>query len=292
MVDTSKTKEQLATEIADLHHQLEKTTQDLDLYKNELRQSEEEFRTFTYVVSHDLRTPLINLKGFSAELQYALDDIRPLLETLSSHLTEEQQEQLTRALDQDIPESLEFIAFSVSRVDQFIAAILKLSRLSRREIRLTTLDMNVVTQKVLDTLSDKIAERDVETIYQDLPEIIADALSLEQVLEILLDNAIIYLVPDRPGKIEVSAQEDEDHYIFSVCDNGRGIAEDDYDKVFAPFRRAGKENAPGNGMGLIYAKNLVRRHGGKIEFTSELGVGTTFTFTISKGLTKGAGNGE
>jgi signal transduction histidine kinase len=66
-----------------------------------------------------------------------------------------------------------------------------------------------------------------------------------------------------------------------VRDNGRGIAEEDMDKVFAPFRRAGKQDVPGEGMGLPYVQTLVRRHGGRIWCESELGVGTTFSFTIS-----------
>ena len=102
-----------------------------------------------------------------------------------------------------------------------------------------------------------------------------------------MSNAVLYLDPGRPGEIEVIAQRDSDEMTFRVRDNGCGIAEEDMDKVFAPFRRAGKQDVPGEGMGLPYVQTLVRRHGGRIWCESEPGVGTTFSFTLSNHLEKG-----
>ena len=77
-----------------------------------------------------------------------------------------------------------------------------------------------------------------------------------------------------------------------IQDNGRGIAKEDKSKVFAPFRRIGKQEVPGEGMGLPYVQAMVRRHGGRIWYESELGVGTTFSFTISNRLEKGYEDAE
>ncbi|MCK4693850.1 MAG: ATP-binding protein, partial [Anaerolineales bacterium] len=84
-----------------------------------------------------------------------------------------------------------------------------------------------------------------------------------------------------------TAEHGDDETIFSIHDNGRGIAEEDMPKVFAPFRRIGRQDQPGEGMGLPYVQTMVRRHGGRIWCESELGLGTTFTFTISNHLAKG-----
>jgi signal transduction histidine kinase len=95
-----------------------------------------------------------------------------------------------------------------------------------------------------------------------------------------------YLRPDCPGLIEVTGESSGDEVTFHIKDNGRGIAPDDSHKVFEPFRRAGKPDTPGEGMGLAYTQAMVRRHGGRIWYTSQLGEGTTFSFTISNDFTK------
>ena len=101
----------------------------------------------------------------------------------------------------------------------------------------------------------------------------------------ILDNALLYLDPERLGEIEIGGERQADQVCFYIRDNGRGIAPGDMDKVFAPFRRGGKQDMPGEGMGLAYVQALVRRHGGRIWCESQPGVGTTFTFTVSSHLT-------
>ena len=103
----------------------------------------------------------------------------------------------------------------------------------------------------------------------------------------LLTNAVIYLDPDRHCEIEVTGEKKGDETIFTVRDSGRVISKEDMHKVFAPFRRAGRQDVPGEGMGLAYVQTLIRRHGGRILCESEVGKGTTLTFTVSNHL-----NGE
>ena len=97
----------------------------------------------------------------------------------------------------------------------------------------------------------------------------------------LLTNAVAYLVPGRPGEIVVTGECHADVTVFTVRDNGRGIATEDIPKIFEPFRRVGQQDVPGEGMGLAYVRMLVQRHGGEIRCHSELGLGTTFTVTIA-----------
>ncbi|MBU0704404.1 MAG: PAS domain S-box protein, partial [Chloroflexi bacterium] len=252
----------------------------LQHYAAELEQTNEEVKQFAYIVSHDLRAPLVNLKGFAAELRAALAVIGSAMITTLPHLDERRRQSVTMALEEDVPEALGFIDSSVTRMDSFINAVLKLSRLGRRELKLEPVDMNALVQATLQTLAHQIEECKVSMTVGSLPEVIADRTSMEQVLGNLLNNAVIYLDPDRPGEIEITAECEHDKTMFHVRDNGRGIAERDMDKVFAPFRRAGSQDVPGEGMGLPYVQTLVRRHGGRIWVESEPGKGSTFYFTI------------
>jgi len=147
--------------------------------------------------------------------------------------------------------------------------------------------VEALVQASLESLAHQIEERQVEVTVGPLPEVVADRTSMEQIMGNLLGNAVKYLEPDRPGEIEITAERGPNETTFHTRDNGRGIAAEDMDKVFAPFRRVGRQDVPGEGMGLPYVQALVRRHGGRIWCESELGVGTTFSFTISNHLEKG-----
>jgi PAS domain S-box-containing protein len=259
----------------------------LQRYAAELERSNEEVKNFAYIVSHDLRVPLVNLKGYTSELRSALEVIVPNMDTVLPHLTEEKRSAVAMALHEDVPEALEFITTSVSRMDSFINAVLQLSRLGRRELKSESIDMKALVQGVLETLAHHIQERDIQVTVGSLPEVVADRTSMEQIMGNVLGNAVKYLDPERPGQIEVTAETNNGEQLFLIHDNGRGIAEEDMHKVFAPFRRAGKQDTPGEGMGLAYVQTLVRRHGGRIWCESELEKGTTMTFTISQHRAEG-----
>jgi len=171
-------------------------------------------------------------------------------------------------------------------MDGFTKAILKLSRLGRSNLELVEVDVRSVVDKILASLGYQINQAKIKVNIGTLPMIVMDYLSLEQIFGNILTNAVTYLDADRPGEISISGQVTDKETVFRVSDNGRGIAKEDMDKVFAPFRRAGKQNTPGEGMGMAYVQALVRRHGGQIWCESELGVGTTFVFTISRHLIK------
>jgi signal transduction histidine kinase len=172
-------------------------------------------------------------------------------------------------------------------MDHFINALLKLSRLGRRELNLERVNMNALVRGTLETLAHQIKQHQMQVTIGPLPEVVADRTSMEQILGNILDNAIIYLEPGRPGEIEITGERNANEALFRIRDNGRGVAQEDMDKVFAPFRRAGKQDVPGEGMGLAYVQALVRCHGGRIWCESELGVGTTFAFSISNQLMNG-----
>jgi PAS domain S-box-containing protein len=252
-----------------------------------LEQSNEELRSFTYLVSHDLRAPLVNLQGFAAELRESLESVRDATKAAVPHLDDGNRKALATALGQDVPEALSFIEASAKRMDGYINGVLKLSRLGRRELEFETLDMKALVGETLKTLHHQLEARGAKAEVADLPEVAADRTAMEQIVGNLLTNAVCYLQPGRPGVIEVTGERASGVAAVHVRDNGRGIARNDLKKVFEPFARVGEMSTPGEGMGLAYVQTLVRRHGGRIWCESEPGVGTTFTFTIPEQRTEG-----
>jgi signal transduction histidine kinase len=252
-----------------------------------LEESNKELKDFTYIVSHDLRAPLISVKGFVAELRYDLKPILTAINSLLPHLEKKKKEEVDMAMTQGIPKALKVIDSSVTKMNNLINAVSKLSHVGRHNLNLQPVDMKTVVQETLNILAHQIEDSQVKVEVGSLPEIIVDKISLEQIMANILSNAINYLDSNRPGEIEISSERGKGETIFHIRDNGRGIAEDDMHKVFAPFRRAGRQDVPGDGMGLAYVQVLIRRHGGRIWCKSKLGVGTTFSFTIPDNSLKG-----
>jgi PAS domain S-box-containing protein len=252
----------------------------------DLKAANEELSTFTYIVSHDLRAPLINLKGFASELRASVSLIESNISSALPYLEPNRATEVLRAVQKDIPEALEFIDSSVARMDHLTNAVLRLSRLGRRVLNPEILDMETLVQTVINSLAHQIKQQQAVVRVGTLPRLVADRTAMEQIFGNLLSNAVLYLRPGCPGQIEVTGETGSDETTFHIKDNGRGIADEERNKVFEPFRRAGKPDTPGEGMGLAYVQTLVRRHGGRIWFTSQPGVGTTFSFTIPNDLAK------
>jgi hypothetical protein len=273
---------QLANANRDLELEIEQhkhTEERLALSASRLEQRNEEIKNFAYIVSHDLRAPLINLKGFSAELRNAMDVIHPVLKDHIPQLDPKLQTTVANAL-MDISEALDFIVSSTTRMDSLINALLQLSRLGRFDLKTEPVDMNKMVQDTLDTLAHQLYTKQIEVKIGPLPAIQADKLAMQQILGNLLNNAVLYSMPGRKGKIEITCKTGLDQVTFYVSDNGTGIAPEDMHKIFMPFRRAGKADVPGEGMGLAYTQALINRHGGHIQCHSKIGEGSVFSFTI------------
>ena len=258
-------------------------------YSAELLVTNEDLKRFTQLVLHDLRTPLVNLQGFSTELHQSIDTLRKSEDALLANLAEPERAAVAEALQETIPEALSFIEGSVTRMDHLTGALLSLSRASRRDLRMEELDAGALVQEAVESLAHEIQGHDIAFEIGPLPRIASDRAAIKQIFGNLLDNAVKYLDPERPGHIEVSAEETAETVTFHMRDNGRGIAADDMDKAFAPFRRAGAQDVPGEGMGLAYVRMLLYRLGGRIECQSQPGVGTTFSFTLPKSLLRNTG---
>jgi PAS domain S-box-containing protein len=259
---------------------LKKAEEKLIKSSQEMKEMYEELRTFTYITSHDLRAPLVNIKGFTKELIRGIGEIGPVFARNLEHVAEGQRQQLSQVIYKDIPEALKFIDSSASRMDMLINAVLKLSRFDRRKIVCEPIKMEDMVREILNSMAHQIGSRGISVKVGKLPELLSDRTAMEKIFSNLLDNAIKYLDPDRPGMITVTADLSEGQTIFHIYDNGRGIAAEDIPRAFESFRRVGKQNVPGEGMGLAYVKTCVRMLGGRIWCESTPGQGTTFSFSL------------
>jgi signal transduction histidine kinase len=254
---------------------------------SDLSQANEEIQRFAYIVSHDLRAPLVNILGFTSEMETALKVLQRYVGRPEDAPPEPGALAEARlAADTDMPEALGFIRTSTAKMDKLINAILKLSRQGRRELNPERIDLSALIEASSASVHHQLAEAGGAFVLQGpLPTITSDRLALEQIFGNLIDNAIKYSAPARPTRIEVSGVERRGWVTIKVADNGRGIARQDYDRIFDLFRRAGVQDKPGEGIGLAHVRALVRRLGGEISVESEPDKGSTFTVMLPKHYT-------
>jgi len=251
--------------------------------EEELRQLHADMEAFTYITSHDMRSPLVNLKGFSHELKLAIDDLNAALEPQKKKLGAPTWARIETILRHDVPEALGFIGNAVDRMDTLTTAILDLSRIGKYVYREELVDTRAIVDKCLGAQSYEIGNSGVEVTVGDLPMVVTDPVAVEQVFSNLIDNAVKYLKPGRPGRIAIACHETGRDYIFSVKDNGRGIEAEDGQKVFHIFRRARNTgDVRGLGLGMAFVKATLRKLNGSIWFDSMLDEGTTFYVSLPK----------
>ena len=252
---------------------------------SDLGRANEEIQRFAYIVTHDLRAPLVNIMGFTSELETSVGELSRYMKDKPDNGDPAFAEARVAATE-DLPEAITFIRAATRKMDGLINAILKISREGRRQLKAEQIDLGELAQATLNSVQHQIvdgggmAEVDIK-----VPRIVSDRLSLEQVLGNLLDNAVKYQQPGRALNVAVRARPLSGNRIeIEVEDNGRGIAASDHERVFELFRRAGTQTQPGEGIGLAHVRTMVRSLGGDIILRSELGVGTTFIVTLPRDL--------
>lgn len=241
-----------------------------------IAEKDRENEMFIYSVSHDLRSPLVNLQGFGRELGHAAGDLRQLVDTPA--LDEKTRSRALALVDQDISGSIHFIQTAVGRLSAIIDALLRLSRAGRVEYRWQRVDVNASVRRVVEALGATIAERGATVTCSELPPAWGDPTAIEQIFANLIGNAVNYLDPERPGVVEVGVVEGPSQQVrtYYVRDNGQGIPKSGQSKLFYAFQRFHDNSAKGEGIGLALVRRVVERHGGEIRVESEPGVGTTF----------------
>ncbi len=254
----------------------------------DLIRANQEIQRFAYIVTHDLRAPLVNIMGFLSEFEASLKPIERYVLANGATLQDTEIKEARLAVEEDLPEAIGFIRSSTRKMDQLINAILKISRDGRRKLQAEKVDLKELLATAAASVQHQVSAVDGEIDVNVQPfTVISDRISLDQILGNLFDNAVKYQMKGRP--LQLSARilpQGRGLVRVDICDNGRGIAEDDLERVFELFRRAGDQDQQGEGIGLAHVRSLIRNLGGDITVTSELGKGSTFQLTLPTDLRK------
>lgn len=277
---------QLVTSFNDMTFQLEESEKKLNDYMHnleeilhELKDKNKEMEQFLYVASHDLRSPLLNIQGFSKELQYSFEMLRPALN--ESGISSKKKKKLADILEGDISDALRFILASSSKMDKLLAGLLRLSRMGRVTLTIRQLDMNVLISTVIETYKYTIKDAKVKFQLEELPPCRGDEGQINQVFSNLIDNALKYLDSNREGVIRISGRKEDGYIVYCLEDNGIGIAKQHQDNIFEIFHRLNPgDNAGGEGLGLTIVRRILNRHSGKIWVESEPGKGSKFFVSL------------
>ncbi|MFX1762017.1 ATP-binding protein [Paraburkholderia sp. A1RI-2L] len=290
-----------------LKAQLQERAADLAAANDNLRQESQDNEMFIYSVSHDLRSPLVNLQGFSKELQVSCSDLREQIDLADLPPTELRH--MMEVLDGDVDESLQFLRQAVARAAAIIDALLRMSRAGRLEYRWQRVNVGRIVERALAGLAAGLAQQACIEV-RELPPAWGDPAALEQIFGNLIDNALRHLDPARPGHVEIGALElgegaqgratlsatslvtssaiagatarDASRIsgtrtrTYYVRDNGIGIPAAYLPKLFRAFQRLHGGESDGQGTGLALARRIAERHGGRIWAESTEGAGSTF----------------
>jgi signal transduction histidine kinase len=193
------------------------------------------------------------------------------------------KEKIGPLLEQDIPESLQYILTSVAKMDSLLNGLLKLSRLGHTVLKPEKIDMDKLINNVINAFEFKIKESDVKLEISKLPPCKADKTQIDQVFSNLIDNALKYLDSKRHGIIKISGHKKNIYSVYCVEDNGIGIVSKHQENIFAIFHQLNPDRVPGQGLGLTIVRRILDRHRGKVWVESEKGKGSKFYVSLPGG---------
>lgn len=276
MQELAKARRQIEDANAGLEERVKERTSDLG-------RANEEIQRFAYIVTHDLRAPLVNIMGFTSELETGVAAVKNYMESHTAADSDDDRDARLAATE-DLPEAITFIRAATRKMDGLINAILKISREGRRQLKPETIKLSELVSASAAAVHHQLVE-DGGEISTDIAvdRIVTDKLSLEQVLGNMLDNAVKYQHTERPLRVAIRARHlPGNRIVIEIEDNGRGIADTDHERVFELFRRSGTQTKPGEGIGLAHVRTMVRSLGGDVTLKSTLGQGTTFFINLPR----------
>ena len=217
-----------------------------------------ELKDFAYIVSHDLKAPLRGIK------------------TLADWISTDYADKL----DEQGREQIGLLSGRVDRMHNLIDGILEYSRVGRQKEKQIQVNLNELIPEIIDTIAPP--ENIAITIEDELPVVKCEEIRIMQVFQNLLSNAVKYM--DKPqGQVRIGCVEEDGFWKFSIADNGPGIEEAHYEKIFQIFQTLSpRDEVEGTGVGLSVVKKIVELYGGKIWVESKPGERSTFFFTLPK----------
>lgn len=251
-VENARFYETIQEHASQLEKRVAERTEQLSVINSELE-------TFNYSIAHDLRAPL---RGISSGTEMLLED-------------------QANQLPQESRQILEHIAAASHKMDQLIVALLDFSRLSRKPLNKTDLNIQEIVNETIRSLAPEIANRPIEWVLGDLPPASADLVLIRQVFANLLGNAVKYTRTREKARIELGSSVEDGLVTYFVRDNGVGFDMEYADKLFNLFQRLHADSQfEGNGVGLANVKRIILRHGGRIWAEAEVDKGAAFYFTL------------
>jgi signal transduction histidine kinase len=243
-----------------LKQEVVERTKELETANKELKQSYSELESYTYIASHDLKEPLRNIVSFSSLLGRKLKNNQ----------------------DKDVPEYLSFIKNSANQMNELISSILELGVMRGQTMKLETLDLNLLLMEVIGSIDMDIQKHHAVLNFGDLPMVRGDKNGLKRVLSCLILNGIKFNKSARP-EVHIHTSKEDNKVRIEIQDNGIGIDETYYEQVFQMYKRLhNRSEYTGSGVGLTISKRIVEAHESKIELTSELEKGSTFSFLLEE----------
>jgi len=252
-----------------------KQTQEVIIEKNK------ELENYLYIASHDLRSPLVNVQGFSQRLQKQAGAFKLLLE--SSAIDAKTQEAIDKITDEEIPKTLNFIFSNVHKMDMLINGLLQISRTGRMSMNIVKIDMNRLFKTIIAAFNFQLTELSAKVIIEDLADCYGDENQLNQLFSNIIGNAIKYRDKNRSLEVEIGSLSYHGKVTYIIKDTGIGISRRHLDKIWDVFFRVDSQlPEAGEGIGLSLAKRITDKHKGKIWAESEQGKGSTFFIELNK----------
>ncbi|MEW6731418.1 MAG: response regulator [Acidobacteriota bacterium] len=255
----------------ELERMVEERTRELAAANTELKEKNQQIENFVYVVSHDLRSPIVSIQG------------------LTGVLLEEYNDKLTEGEGLNY---LELIQKSAGQMSALIDDLLQFSRVGRAHLNISEVDCERLVREVW-TRFDSINHGVVLEIKTRLPIIQADVHKVAQILSNLFDNAIKYRGDIATPKVEIICEESETNWHFTISNNGIGFDPCYREKIFEPFQRLSDvHDMPGSGIGLPIVRKIAQLHGGHAWADGQINKGSAFHFTIAKSTAARAATAE
>lgn len=275
-VVTLKKLEELNEELAVTNEELTTTVEELRTYQDALRASEEavkkknleldrsnrELEGFIYSTSHDLRAPVRHIAGFAELLK----------------------QESWQVLSEEGRNHLQTVSAAALKLGIMMDELLRFSRLGRSEIKKTSVDLNLIVKNTISMLKEGAGLSSIDWVVGSLPSVMGDPTLLELVFTNLISNALKFTRKKRRARIEIGYNQNKDHYIVHVKDNGIGFNMAFYDKLFRVFHRLHNDKGfEGTGIGLANVQRIIHRHRGRVWAEGKVNEGATFYFSLPKG---------
>lgn len=238
-----------------------------------------ELENYLYVTSHDLRSPLVNIQGFSSRLKKQTESIRTLLADCG--FDDERRTKIEEIISEKVPSSLDFIFNNVTKMDMLINGLLQISRTGRVVMNIKQNNMTSLITNVIRSFDFQTKEIGATMDIEALPDCYGDENMLNQLFSNIIGNAIKYRDTKTPLSIHILGKKQLHKVVYEIHDNGIGIKREHLEKIWNVFYRVDDKHSQGEGIGLSISKRIVDKHKGKIWVESEENKGTTFFIELS-----------